>query len=335
MKPNYSGLRSLVIALLLGVLAIRPSPVQAATNGFRGVNWADQRDNFVNDNLVLGGLSTSDSYATTQSKANAILSGFQNNLGANTVRMPVNYPTVSGSYWSSYIGAIDMASSKGMNVILSYWEAASSEDGKVDNLTQFWSMWQTIVTKYGSNSHIYFEPMNEPHGYSDADWKNLAAQWITTYSSVPKGRIIISGSGYNQNGTTIGSDSRFNGCLISIHIYAFWHTNWTTEQQWKDALSSSIGSYASRSLITEFGAPMTTGLNYNIGENNINGNYFIAFMYGVPNRARELGIGTVYWPGLRIGDTYSMETLHGTGINLSLTNNNASGRVQLRWSWGL
>ena len=146
---------------------------------------------------------------------------------------------------------------------------------------------------------------------------------------------MISGSGYNENGTTIGSDSRFNGCLISIHIYGFWHTDWTTEQRWKDALSASIGSYASRSLITEFGAPMTTGLNYNIGQNNINGNYFIAYMYGVPNRARELGIGTVYWPGLRIGDTYSMQTLHGTGTNLSLTNNNASGRVQLRWSWGL
>src|SRR4029453_12973250 len=124
-------------------------PAQAVTSDFRGVNWADQRDNFVNDTLVLGGLSTADSYATTQAKANAILSGFQNNLGANTVRMPVNFPTVSGSYWNSYIGAIDMAASKGMKVILSYWEADNSRDGFVDNLTQFWSMRRTIVKQAG------------------------------------------------------------------------------------------------------------------------------------------------------------------------------------------
>src|SRR5215510_10196314 len=121
-----------VAAFALGLAAawwLHAIPAQAATNDFRGVNWADERDNFVDGVLVLGGLSTSDSYATTQAKANGILTGFQNNLGANTVRMPVNYSTVSGSYWSSYTGAIDMAVSKGMNVILSYWEAASSRNG--------------------------------------------------------------------------------------------------------------------------------------------------------------------------------------------------------------
>src|SRR6476660_372994 len=130
--------------LLATLVAVPATPVAAATSGFRGVNWADQRDNFVNDTLVLGGLATSDSYATTQAKANGILSGFQNNLGANTVRMPVNYPTVAGSYWNSYTGAIDTATGKGMKVVLSYWEGASSRNGTVDNLTQFWSMWQTI-----------------------------------------------------------------------------------------------------------------------------------------------------------------------------------------------
>src|SRR6185312_465830 len=152
---------TLAAALLTaGSIVALAAPAHAATSDFRGVNWADQRDNFVNDTLVLGGLSTSDSYATTQAKANGILTGFQNNLGANTVRLPVNFSTVSGSYWNSYTGAIDTAVSKGMNVILSYWEAASSRNGSVDNLTQFWSMWQTIVTKYGGTGLVYFEPMN-------------------------------------------------------------------------------------------------------------------------------------------------------------------------------
>jgi hypothetical protein len=302
-----------------------------ATSNFRGVNWADQRDNFVDGVLVIGGLSTSDSYATTQAKADKILSGFQTNLGANTVRLPVNYATVSGSYWNSYTGAIDMATSKGMYVILSYWESSSSRDGKVDNLTQFWSMWQTIVNKYAGNSLVYFEPMNEPYAYSDADWKNIAAQWLSNYPNVPRGRVMISGAGYNQRLTTIGSDSRFNGTLISRHTYAFWNTSWTTEQQWRTDLRNSVGSYASRVVITEWGAPMTSGLNYNVPSSD----YFVAYIRGVAAEARALGLGTVYWPGVRINDWYRLQNIDGSGTNISLSTTNASGRDQLRYSWGL
>ena len=55
-----------LLALVAATLAVpvTASPAAAATSDFRGVNWAGQRDNFVDDTLVLGGLSTSDSYAT-------------------------------------------------------------------------------------------------------------------------------------------------------------------------------------------------------------------------------------------------------------------------------
>ena len=46
-------------------------------------------------------------------------------------------------------------------------------------------------------------------------------------------------------------------------------------------------------------------------------------------------MGSVYWPGLRNGDSYSMETLHGSGTALTLTNNNASGVSRLKHSYGL
>jgi len=323
-----------ILALVAATLAVpvAASPAAAATSDFRGVNWADQRDNFVDDTLVLGGLSTGDSYATTQAKANGILAGFENNLGANTVRMPVNYPTVSGSYWNSYTGAIDAATAKGMRVILSYWEAASSRNGTVDNLTQFWSMWQTIVTKYAGNANVYFEPMNEPYGYSDADWKNLAAQWLSTYSSVPRGRIIISGAGYNQRLTTIGSDSRFDGTLISRHTYQFFDTSRTTEDSWRESLRTSVGAYASRVLITEFGAPMTDGRNYDAPSAT---DSFVAFIRGTAAEARAEGLGTVYWPGVRIADPYRLQEIGGSGTSLTLSTTNASGRDQLRYSWGL
>src|SRR5262245_12415788 len=90
-------------------IALSPGQATAATNDFRGFNWADQRDNFVADTLVLGGLSTSDSYATTVAKATSVLNSATANLSTNTVRIPVNYPTISGSYWNSYRGIIDAA----------------------------------------------------------------------------------------------------------------------------------------------------------------------------------------------------------------------------------
>ncbi|MEV6350952.1 RICIN domain-containing protein [Actinoplanes sp. NPDC051851] len=324
-----------LVAALLATGIIAPfgtGPARAATTGFRGVNWADERDNFVDDTLVLGGLSTSDSYATTQTKANAILTGFVNNLGVNTVRMPVNYPTVSGSYWSSYTGAIDKASSLGLKVILSYWEADSSRDGLIDDTTQYWSMWSTIVSKYSSDANVYFEPFNEPYGYTDDGWKTIAAQWLSTYSGVPKGRVIVSGAGYNQRLTTIATDSRFDGTLISRHIYRFFDTARVTEDSWREALRTSVGSYADRVLITEFGTMMTDGRDYNTPSSTDN---FVAFYRGVAAEARAEGLGTVYWPGVRIADPYRLQEISGSGTALTLSTTNASGRNLLRYSWGL
>ena len=39
----------------------------AVTSQFRGVNWADKRDNFVSGVLVLSGMSLSDNYQTASS----------------------------------------------------------------------------------------------------------------------------------------------------------------------------------------------------------------------------------------------------------------------------
>lgn len=325
-------------AVMLLARAGIPGPprasMMAATNQIRGVNWADRRDNFVSDDLVLGGLDTSDSYADTRAKAHAVLTGFAHDLGANTVRLPVNFPTASGPYWPSYAGVIDEASRLDMRVVLSYWESSDSKDGKVDDLPEFWSMWQTIVDRYHGDDHVYFEPMNEPHGYTDAEWKDVAAEWLRRYPTVPKPRVIVSGAGYNQRGAPIGSDPRFDGCLISVHIYGFWHAALVTEDAWRASLDASIGAYASRTIISEYGAPMTTGLDYDGDIPSGPGGHFVAFIKGVSARARDLGLGTIYWPGLRVGDPYSLETLSGTGTTLALSVTNPSGRDQLRRSWG-
>src|SRR6266567_5435390 len=90
------------LAALLAMPVANISTAYAATNQFRGVNWADPRDNYANDPVVPSGLSTADNCATTYRKASAIIRGFALNLDANTVRLPINPYTVNGSFWASY-----------------------------------------------------------------------------------------------------------------------------------------------------------------------------------------------------------------------------------------
>jgi hypothetical protein len=194
-------------------------------------------------------------------------------------------------------------------------------------------MWQTIVTKYGGNAHVYFEIFNEPHGYSLTEWTTICAQWLGNYPSIPQGRILISGTSYSQDITGVGADSRFSGCLLSIHDYTFFSngTN-TTALQWENRLKGNIGSYSSRAVLTEFGIPMTGGKNYT---GAIGGDAEIAYLQGLTNQVRSFGMGAVYWPGIRTGDSYRIQELSGTGINLTVSTTNASGLSRIKYAWGV
>ena len=85
-------------------------------------------------------------------------------------------------------------------------------------------------------------------------------------------------------------------------------------------------------VITEFGATMTDGRNYDVPSAT---DTFVPFLRGVAAEARAEGLGTVYWPGVRIADPYRLQEIGGSGTSLTLSTTNASGRDQLRYSWGL
>ena len=312
-----------------GVKALASTPA----NALEGVNWACTGDNFADTILVLSGLTSADSYSTVTAKTNSILTSLVSNTGANTIRIPVNYATTSQSWWNSYTGVIDAATAKGLNVIIGCWEGKSSEDGKIDNTTQFWAMWQTVVNKYASNSKVYFEIFNEPHGYSLTDWSNICAQWLTNYPSVPQGHVLVDGTSYAQDVTGVGADSRLTNCLLSIHDYTFFtSSSLTTAYSWETRLAANVGNYASRTVLTEFGVTMNSGENFT---GAIGGNEDQAYIQGFTNQVRATGMGSVYWPGIRTGDSYAMETLQGSGNSLTLSNNNASGLSRLKYGWGV
>ena len=332
----------LTIVALVGLFGVTRAghlpTAYAATNQFHGVNWADPNDNFGTGNLVPVGLSTSDSYSTTYAKATAILKGFQG-LGANTVRMPFNAATVSGSWWNSYTAAWDAASALGMNVVVAPW----LQNGVIGNTTSFYNMWDVVINKYGSNSHFFFDIMNEPWGYSASDEDNVAAAWVAHYSNIPRGRILVPGAYSDQNLCTVGADSRLNGTLLSIHDYTLGGETHPTEAEWITSINNNICGYASRAVFTEFGVPMNTGVNYDGPRDGTNN---VSYFYAVTDNSRNLGMGTILWVGVKQANqtqgpgpcfnaSCAITSLNGSGTNLSLSITNQSGLDRLQYGWGL
>jgi hypothetical protein len=297
---------------------------------FHCVNWADPRDNFVNGNLELSGLSSaSDTYATVQAKASDILGEFQTKLKADSIRIPINEPTVSGTWWAAYKGVIDTAIGKGMKVVIAYW---AYQNGRPADATAFRNMWQVVVSAYQNSSLVYFDIHNEPYGYSGSTWNDAAAQWLADFPNVPRGRVIVAGTGYDDNVNPVGADPRFAGNILQLHIYGFWHTDWTTKSQWTDSMTKALGPYASRTLVGEWGGPMTTGTDY---ANTADGDAYRSYVIAVSDVMHQAGMGSCYWPGLRNADSYSMTRLSTNGSPLTLTVTNASGLARLHWAWNV
>ena len=334
-KRSRISLPILVSVFLAGVFVFFASSASATTNQFRGVNWADSRDNFQSGVLYVSGLSSSDTYASALATGTSVMAQFVSKLGANAVRMPINEATVS-TYWSTYTGAIDAVLANGI-VVLGYWDSGKSN--KPPDMNAFWNMWKTVVDKYGSNNNVYFEIFNEPNMYSTTDLVTLYTSWLTQFSTVPKGRVILDGTGNAQNVPDIGSVSSLAGCLLAVHDYSFFGSDtWTSESQWVSQFKGEVGSYSDRTVCTEWGGPMSPGSKNGVSYGSLDysqspANYFEAYVRGMSSQLRAWNMGSFYWPGLRDGDWYSMTTRSGTGANLVLSVSNQSGLAQLQNAW--
>ncbi|WNV85412.1 RICIN domain-containing protein [Umezawaea sp. Da 62-37] len=318
-------------------LVVPAPPADAATSQFRGVNWAVLGDNFSTGKLVVQGLSQTDSNATVRAKANALYDDMAATLGVNTVRLPINTHTVAdATWWNAYRGAVDAATERGFKVILAYWEDGAASGGRITNIAAWNTMWSSVTNTYGSNGNVYFEPMNEPHGYSSAEWRDVAANWLGYHTSAVPGRVLIGGTGYSQDLRDVCGDSRFNSTLLSFHHYAFFYGAMTYDA-FRSHIQTRLGNCASRAVATEFGAPMSTGLDY--GDANSTEN-FVRYLRAVAQVMRDNGMGGTYWPAIGgkpgdIGyDHYSMYALSGSGTSLDLTIRNNSGANRLRYAWG-
>ena len=306
----------------------------AVTSQFRGVNWADKRDNFVSDVLVLSGMSLSDTYESASVVAERVIGQFQELFGTNSVRMPVNEPTILRAF-DMYSGALDVALKHG-RLVMGYWGPAQPSGPK--NMDDWWKMWAKLVKKYGDHPNAYFEIFNEPHMYSKDELRNLYATWLEKFPNVPRDHILLDGSGLAWNIPDIADDPRFEGCLFAVHEYTFWNISITTEQGWKNSFKGKVGKYVDRTVCTEWGGAMVPGekngvhydyMDYNQPPNN----YFTAYIRGMSDQLREWEMGSFYWPGLRDGDWYSMTKRSGEGANIKLEIVNQSGVDRMQRAW--
>ena len=306
----------------------------AVTSQFRGVNWADKRDNFVSDVLVLSGLSLSDNYQSASVAAERVIGQFQELFGTNSVRMPVNEPTVLKAF-DMYSGALDVALKHG-RLVMGYWGPAQPSGPK--NMDDWWKMWAKIIEKYGDHPNAYFEIFNEPHMYSKDELRNLYATWLEKFPNVPRDHILLDGSGLAWNVPDIADDPRFEGCLFAVHEYTFWNMSITTEQGWKNSFKGKVGKYIDRTVCTEWGGAMSpgdkAGVHYDYMDyNSTPTNYFMAYIRGMSDQLREWEMGSFYWPGLRDGDWYSMTKRTGEGANIKLEIVNQSGVDRMKMAW--
>ncbi len=321
--------------LLIAVLLAAPY-ARATTSQFRGVNWADSRDNFQSGVLYVSGLSSSDTYASASATGTSVMTQFVSKLGANAVRMPINEATVS-TYWATYTGAIDAVLSKGI-VVLCYWDSAKTN--KPPDMNAFWNMWKTVIDKYGGNANAYFEIFNEPNMYSTTDLISLYSSWLTQFPTVPKSRVILDGTGDAQNVPNIGSASALDGCLLGVHDYSFFGSDtWTSASQWVSQFKGEVGSYNDRTVCTEWGGPMSPGSKNGVSYGSLDysqspTNYFEAYIQGMSSQLRAWNMGSFYWAGLKDGDWYSMTTKSGSGSAATLSVSNQSGLDQMQHAWG-
>ena len=153
--------------------------------------------------------------------------------------------------------------------------------------------------------------------------------------------MILDGAGLATNVTAVGNDSRLNGTLIAVHDYSFFvDPPYESETDWGNQIAGMIGNYASRTVATEWGAPMSPGSKNGVHYDTIDysipsGSFFADYVRGISSELRSLGMGSVYWPGLRDGDWYSLTTRTGSGAGIRLSLTNASGLARLQYAWGL
>jgi hypothetical protein len=358
-RPMRRALAWVLVALtalaVIPVMAVTAAaPAVAATTAttldpsqFHGVHWSRLGDNFTADPLVLQGLSASDDYNATRTKADAMFATFQNSLGANTVRLPINPATAAGT---SYYGVIDAAVARGFKVILCYWSQDGTNMVPASLLPAWDQMWDTLSAKYASNPLVYFDPINEPIGFTTQQWLDFAATWIARENAngIPSSRLFIEGAqldggGWGSDLRPLCNDPRFNGVYLAMHRYGFPYAA-RTYDQWVTDITTLMGNCSNRTVIEEFGSEADTGINYDATPSATTDKE-VAFLRAITDVIHDYHLGAIWCHdiGGRTStpdhDTLNLQRLY-SGFDSTSTSNlplwfpDTTAVDRLEYAWG-
>ena len=297
---------------------------------FHCVNWADNRDNFVDGHLLLSGIiSDTDTYDGVTTKANIVLGALVDLLKANSFRMPINEPTALDPWWNSYKAAIDAGIAKGMKVIIGFWAKDKGIGKPVDN-TRWYAMWKVVIDAYVSNPLVFYDIHNEPHGFTPAQWVVQVNGWLAQFPNVPRQQIIVAGSGWDDNVANVASN--WPDLMMEVHNYAY--NGPTTTVGWNSNLLNRLGNAVSRTIVGEWAGQVIE--DYTTG---IEGNADKSFIVGTANTILQNKMGSCWWAGAFApsGGTSGTTLLvqKGTGDSMTFTVNDQGTLSYLQHSWGL
>ncbi len=342
---------SLVLALpFVALSGLAASPAAADTplnpSQFHGVHWSRLGDNFTPDRLVLQGLSAGDDYNTMRSKADSVFTAFQNDLGANTVRLPMNPATAQ---WDAYYGVIDSALGHGFRVVLTYWAQDGTNMVPTSLLPAWNQMWDTVSLHYQGNPLVYFDPINEPIGFTTPQWLDFAAAFIARENSngIPSSRLFVEGAqadggGWGTDLRPLCNDSRFSGVYLAMHRYAFPYGS-RTYTDWVNDITTYMGNCSSRTVIEEFGASADTNVDFDAAP-TATSDKEVAYLRAITDVARQYHLGSIWCHviGGRTStpdhDTLDLLRLFSAFTsstdNVPLWTPNTTAVDRLQWAWG-
>ena len=147
-----------------------------------------------------------------------------------------------------------------------------------------------------------------------------------------RGRVIISGAGYNQRLTTIGGQPLRRHTHLA-HTYEFFDTSRTTEDSCARVAATSVGSYAiagpdHRVRRADDRRPQ---LRLALGDRHVSSPSSAAR----PPEARAEGWAPSTGRGCASTDPYRLQEIGGSGTSLTAVHDQRVRRDQLRYSWGL
>ena len=320
-------------AVAAAVALLAPAPVHAtSTAGWHGGNWSSFVGLTTNVIQYPDGITSSTTPAEATNVARTIACDYKS-VGINFVRFPVNPATVTGN-WQVTQACIDELLAEGLTVNIGCWYVDDGVNnngtGLIPNINTWSNMWKTVDGVYGGNNNVYYEPVNEPWGYSESGLLNVYTNFLGYSLTKSPSYYILDISG-NCTITNIGTDSHFNSCYLCWHNYAAANRTNTIEDT--NYLYKYVGHYASRTVMNEMGAITTNGLDYL--DESTNANYNIVFVRAMCAECSSWPMGFAWFPAHQTRDA------NGANDIKVMFNGAGEGVVdpslipELQYGWGL